>query len=173
MTAKVSRPPLSSSEDLLAYSKEHLFYECQMLFWLLSLWRSRDPTAPPSLEGNARIEATAIHVRNLVEFLFEPRGRFKNAVRAVDFFPPDGWKPHESAGLERAREMANKQIAHLTTERFAGSAPEKQWDFVGLADLELLPVLRRFVDAAPRTTLSSNVVDLVREHTRHIRAGVS
>ncbi len=54
----------------------------------------------------------------------------------------------------------NKQIAHLTTERFAGNSPEKQWPFVALAE-QVRPLLKQFVERANPSALSPRVASVI------------
>jgi len=76
------------------------------------------------------VESYAIHLRALIEFLYEPP-RKPDDLRAGDFVKTDearlrarGPKP---TVLKEAQERAHKQVAHFTKKRFADGAPEKNW----------------------------------------------
>lgn len=110
----------------------------------------------------ALIESAAIHVRNVIEFLY-PRSVRKTDVVASDFLSAGEWnrvRPPISESVSDARDRANVQIAHLTTSRVAGAPPKKAWDFPGLAG-ELQPVLRRFATQASRDWLAENVIAML------------
>ena len=62
--------------------------------------------------------------------------------------------------LEVARIRANKEIAHLTTDRISGTPARKKWDFEGLVEV-LLPVMNLFVATALESRLSPTVVEVI------------
>ena len=148
--------PISSIERpysdayLLEYSSEHLLYELDMFLWLaqvcggdakIAAGSSRDTTRL----SNVLIESFVVHLRNLIDFLYIDAPQ-KTDVVAADFCADGVWKaarPRVSAALETARTRANKEIAHLTTDRLKGSSPAKRWEFVALAK-EIHALLRVF-----------------------------
>jgi hypothetical protein len=134
---------------LFDYSEEHVFYEIDHFFWLAELLgKPNHIINAPSLKDVARlnnilIEGCTIHLRNVIDFLYLAKP-FPTDVVAEDFLPIGDWdkiRPAITSSLDAARTRANKEIAHLTTERIAGAPPAKGWDFPGLAD-ELRPLLR-------------------------------
>lgn len=83
---------------------------------------------------------------------------------AADFFYADEWRavrPQISPSLERARVRANKEIAHLTSERLTGSPPEKRWDVLAVAT-EIRPIMDVFVQRASASRLSPRVASVLR-----------
>jgi hypothetical protein len=178
-SAPITRPFADSY--LLDYSNEHVFYEVDHFFWLADLLdRSSliiNPTSPfgtPSITvtgsapedlkrvNNILIEGFAIHLRNVIDFLYtKPQ---PTDVVAEDFFPLGDWdkiRPPISTTLEAARIRANKEIAHLTTDRMAGSPPAKRWDCKGLAN-EIRPLLQLMSSKALSTRLGPNVAKAIR-----------
>jgi hypothetical protein len=154
---------------LFDYSNEHVFYEVDHFFWLAELWGSPSfGLTAPSVADMARlknvlIEGSVVHLRNIIEFLYPVRPQSTDVV-AADFFPPGDWnkiRPAISSSLEDARIRANKEIAHLTTDRMAGTPPAKNWDFVGLAD-EIRPLLQLMSSQAQSTRLGPNVAGAIR-----------
>jgi len=154
---------------LLAYSSEHLAYEVDMFFGMVELrLRPSFPSllsvsADPIRLNNALIESFVVHFRNIIDFLYVDRPRPTDVV-ASDFFDPAAWesrKPPLSGTLDTARRRANKELAHLTTDRIPGAPPEKIWDFNGLAN-ELRPILRLFVTNGNGTRLSPSVAAAIR-----------
>ena len=77
---------------------------------------------------------------------------------------PGGWegiRPAISPRLEAARIRANKEVAHLTTNRITGSTPEKAWDVVNLVT-EIRSLMRLFAKNAVATRLSPEVAAAIR-----------
>jgi hypothetical protein len=171
MTVPSSTPVRRPFADryLTAYSAEHIVYEIDMFFWLAELCGNALPglAAPSAADTtrlrNALIEAFVVHFRNLIDFLYLDKLMATDVV-ADDFFPPGAWgklRPAITSNLEAARIRANKEIAHLTTERMAGSPPKKAWDFQGLAS-EIRPLLRLVAAHALGSRLSPNVASAIR-----------
>lgn len=113
--------------------------------------------------NNALIEVFAIHLRNLIDFLYLVRPQQTDVV-AADFCATDVWeavKPRISISLEAARVRANKEVAHLTSRRIAGTPPGKEWDPRALA-AEIRLLLQLFVAKAEATRLSPDVAAAIR-----------
>lgn len=139
---------------LRRFSAEHLRYEIGMFVETATVLAQIMPTQVPKVIKNALVESFAIHVRNLIEFLYLPANPKSDDVTAdhyVDNIP--AW--HAARGkmpkdLVRAKRRANKQIAHLTRARYQGQARQKQWNLLRLRDL-LVPRLKKFArHASPR-----------------------
>jgi len=154
---------------LLTYSAEHVAYEFDMFLWVAAVCsnpstRFGAPTAPDAgCLNNVMIEAFAVHLRNVIDFLYLDSPKQTDVV-AADFFAPNAWdtlRPSITTTLEIARVRANKEVAHLTTDRIAGSPPVKGWDFQRLA-AEIRPLLRLVADNALATRLSPNVGAVLR-----------
>ncbi len=163
-------PPLQSPPDLLAYSGEHLVYEVQMFFGAISACRA--PVGSNHFLRMASVEAFASHLRNLIAFFYPDRFRaFDNDVLAWHFLSPraslkewfDQWskaRPPLSSTLERAKVRADREVAHLTTERITGRPPEKVWPVVSLGR-EMRGILRIFVSVSDPTRLSGAVAAVI------------
>jgi hypothetical protein len=157
-----------SEAFLSTYSDEHLFYECDMFFWLAQVCGSGAtlgaPTAADATRmSNVLIEGFAVHLRNVIDFLYLDRPQ-KTDIVAADFCTPGTWvtvRPSISQTLETARGRANKEIAHLSTQRIAGSAPGKAWAFKLLAS-ELRPILHLVARHAVPGRLGSRLVAVLR-----------
>jgi hypothetical protein len=139
-----------------------------MFFSIVKIHHQLALLVAPSMEhlkyiNNAIIEAFGIHLRNIIDFLFIDDPKPSDIV-ASDFLIPHEWmalRPPISPTLQIARVRANKEIAHLTTERIFGTPPQKQWDFDGLAG-EIRQLLRLFVTHAKTTSLSPIVTSVIR-----------
>jgi hypothetical protein len=150
-----------SDQELLDYSGEHVAYEVSMLKW------TRDMLARGGIGIPLRyalIESWVVHLRTLVEFLCPRRPR-DNDVIAADFFDdPEEWgrtRPSLSESLESLREAwvrADKELAHLTTNRKGPEDPSKGWAVHDLTD-DLLCMLRKFSEKASKTKLHQKVRD--------------
>jgi hypothetical protein len=157
-----------SDSYLLGYSDEHVFYEIDHFFWLAQLLGggtiALGASSPADITrlNNILIEGFAIHLRNMIDFLYvDP---YPTDVVAADFFHSgdrNKIRPAITNSLEAAKVRANKEIAHLTTERIAGAPPAKRWDFPGLAD-ELRPLLRLVSARALPSMLSPKVGAAIR-----------
>lgn len=170
MTVPSASPvrPFSDSY-LLGYSAEHVVYEFDMFLWLAAVCSNPLVTlgAPTPADAtrlsNVLIEAFVVHLRNIIDFLY-PNRLQRTDVVAEDFFAPNAWqslRPAISSTMDAARVRANKEIAHLTTDRIAGSPPAKAWDFEGLAR-ELRPLMELVADNALPTRLSPKVAAAIR-----------
>ena len=144
----------ASSIELTSFAGEHLFYEAQMFLAAreaLRLARSQ------SFEMNTRIEVCVVHFRNLVDFFYLAKPKVDDVVAA--HYVPD-WerqRPALSTPLEKARSRANKEMAHLTTRRIAGSVPEKAWDFNALST-EMRPVIKSFLNLVALGKVPQNTI---------------
>jgi len=169
MSVSSSSPVRFSDSYLLSYSGEHVAYEFDMFLWLAGVCsnpsvRLGAPTPADTLRlSYVLIESFAVHLRNVIDFLYIDRPKHSDVV-AADFFDPNVWqglRPARSSTLDDARVRANKEIAHLTSGRITGSPPEKDWDFAGLAD-EIRPLMRLVVENALATRLSPKVAAAIR-----------
>lgn len=161
MTSPPKRP--FSDGYLLKYSREHVYYEFDMLLGLADLFTRVSKISAPSDHDaqrikNALVESSVIHVRNVIAFLYlDDPG--ETDVVAADFYAPGVWKarrPELSSTLAKAKRRANKEIAHLSSSRMSGAPPEKLWNFPALAS-ELLAIMRFMVSGADGLKLSPNV----------------
>ena len=163
MGTSATRP--FDDDYLLAYSEEHVVYEVKMFLALVAV---REATISSVSGGlivllkNAVIEATVLHLRNLIEFLYNDDPRPSDVV-AGDFFTTPSWdtiRPEISEHLESSRRRANKEMAHLTTGRRPSEDKAKRWDILRLRE-ELMPVLRLFVDRADPDKLAPGVAPML------------
>ena len=117
-----------SSEELVEAS-EHVCYEIWMMHHM-----GRSLSTGLAGQGpihNSFINSFAVHVRNLIEFLYESKGESKSdAILAEDYFDTaTDWtsmRPKQSIELKKAKIRCEKQVAHLTYTR----DQKEPWDFV-------------------------------------------
>lgn len=96
---------------------------------------------------DAVLESFALHLRNLIEFLFDKVKQPDNA-RAEHFFSdPARWRAlvgDKPDDLDKAQIQAHKQISHLTYDRIGA---DKRW-YVGDLAEKLHGFIRAFLDNA-------------------------
>ena len=149
MKKEKNRTP--SAINLTVFAGEHLFYEIQMFLAA----RVFSPGSP--FEKNAKVEVSALHLRNLIKFLYPSDNPKDDDVIAADYL--SGWndrRPEITTSLKMARVRANKEMGHLRSKRIEGGPPKKAWDF-DTPRRELRSVISTFVDlrpAMPEQTIS-------------------
>ena len=159
--------PLSDPTRLAAYSAEHLAYEVRVLFLAIGSGRATLGSNHQSLLvflKNARVEAFANHLRNLVCFLYPDQFTvMRDDVCAHHFIDAadalQAWTSARGAlsdTLRNAKARADKEMAHLTTQRLEPSDAGRDWDMIALGD-EVRTVLKAFVAAADTRRLSPTV----------------
>jgi len=108
----------------------HLWYEFQMF---LALTQELSKGYPAGTINNALLESFALHVRNLIDFLYNDNSS-SDDVFAGDFFQrKEDWikiRPHITPLLDKAKKRANKEVSHLTYARINITPEEKKWYFV-------------------------------------------
>jgi hypothetical protein len=157
-----------SDQYLLEYSAVHVHYEVDHFFWLAGLLSPRVLIGAQSTDDGRRIsniliEGFGLHLRNVIDFLY-PRNLRPTDIVAADFLLNGKWDTIRSPITETlmtARTRADKEMAHLTTERIFGAPPEKDWNFQALAN-EVRPILRLMCDNALSTRLAANVAAAIR-----------
>ena len=149
-----------SAKEMQAVS-HHLHYEVWML-QSTAKGLASGVFGKGNTVANAMLEAFALHLRVVVDFLY-PRGRELKAddVLASDFFDsPEQWcKVRDKHIIKEsrkvlmdARDKADKQMAHLTYSRLKVTATEKNWYFVKVAD-EAQKAIKVFADSVSKAKL--------------------
>ena len=140
---------LVTDDDYWKYSDDHIAYEVEMFSWLAAFLsdpstRLLAPPADAKRLNNALIESFALHLRNLLEFLFDHKNR--DHIVAEQFCEAGAWKldpKDKPAVLGKAWGAANEQIAHLTDKRKPRDSPDKVWPCKEIADA-IRPLIERF-----------------------------
>jgi hypothetical protein len=151
-----------TDQELLDYSREHVYYEIDMFLHAARLLCQ--PMLHP-LVTNIALESFVIHLRNPVAFLYPSRILSDDVVAAQ--FCDAARFAHEcpmTPVVDAARERANKEIGHLTTKRMAGSPVAKRWDVSGLTG-EMINALQSFSALASSDRLHPRVKDQIRAAT--------
>lgn len=143
------------SLEQLRQISAHLHYEVEMLSSAARGLASG--IASGSAMNNALLESFAIHLRNLVEFLWPEKPKNDHVI-AQDFFPlADDWKklcPPIPKEVREARIRAAKEAAHLTYARLLVVPDKKAWAYVSLMN-EIMKTFKLFLQHVPKETLDS------------------
>ncbi len=153
------------------YSREHVWHETHMFFQAAAAMLSGVELRSLSpgvlfLVQNATVEVFGLHLRNLFDFFWPPKNKKPQDtdVIAADFFDekrlPDDF-PKLSPLAASARVRANKELAHLTTERKHPADPTKPWPVHELA-AETAELVKHFVQGASPSKLNSSYTSQVR-----------
>jgi hypothetical protein len=167
MAARVQTRSPGTALELQSDSKT-LLYEFQ-LFCGTAAQLSLTPSPYNTTVQNALVESFAIHCRALIAFFFahdkdnEAGNVLPTDVLAAYFFPDDApWAnfcPRIIAQMKNAKRQADKEIAHITTDRRDVNQPggkESRW---AISDIhaELRTVMKAFLHNAPETLFASGV----------------
>lgn len=121
--------------QMRAFAEEHLNYEYQML---MATAIELSNSSHPQHVRNSLLESFTIHLRALVDFIWEPQRLRDDDAVASDFFnSPEKWlnvRPSFPDALEPARSRTGKEVAHLTYARLDVTADAKRWHIVDMAN---------------------------------------
>ena len=151
-----------TDKELLNYSHEHLLYEIKMFTGVSKINTENFSGGDKQFITNVVLESFAIHLRNLINFLYPINPVRDTDVVAKYFFAnQDDWGkicPILSKTLEKARTRANKEVGHLTVERIAGTNNlDKAWKIGGLVD-EVIPIIKLFSKHADENKLDKDIL---------------
>ena len=171
----MKHPNHMSDEELREYSDRHLAYEVDMLRWSGSILYAYVPPPvgiPPAENplkkptSNAFLESFAIHARNLIDFLYL-RNHYRND-RPTDVLLEDylgGELPPQSLPaitplLQNAKKMADKQVAHLASNRLLYGVMDRAWAFT-LIYADITTALRAVLPLLPDQRVAPSLRDIL------------
>lgn len=170
-TIPPSAPSTRPFQDkyLFDYSNEHLLYECRQFFWasnvldqgLFAQWTSDEHQQ--TLIKNTYIENYVLHLRSVIDFLCPSNSPRKTDITANDFCASGVWAPLVSPIpilLADARTRANKEIAHLTSDRSLLTDQSRPWACNQLSK-EITMILRLFRKHAETNRLGTQVINFI------------
>jgi len=127
-----------TENQLRDFAAEHLTYEANMLSATAQLLATGGQNHAIK---NALLESFTIHLRALIDFLWEPdKPRPDDAVASDYFASIEDWKDVQPAfppTLDPARKRTGKEIAHLTYSRLSVTTEQKQWKVLDMANAVL------------------------------------
>jgi hypothetical protein len=130
-----------SEGELREYACSHVLYEIRHF---VRAAQACDAAWYGLFPENFAVEVFALHTRNLLDF-FAPRNPRETDACAHHFYK-DWEPPEEGIVLREARWMADKHIAHLTTDR-TDDLDLKTWSVEAIV-WTLKPTIERFADGA-------------------------
>lgn len=146
-----TKPRKPRTETDLRDASSHLTYEIDMLWGSARVHANGSGLLSAEIK-NALVESFAVHLRNLLDFLYLENPRPDDVI-AEDFFDtPEIWvtnRPAKSQILKAAHTRAHKEVSHLTYNRLSLTPENKVWQQGELLN-EIVPVLKRFVELVPR-----------------------
>lgn len=143
-----------TEKQMRAFAEEHLVYEARMLFAAATELTNG---GHPKHITNALLESFAIHLRALIDFLWERDVKPDDAL-AKDFFEtPNQWqemRPVIPAVFSSVRKRVGKEIAHITYARLHVEPEAKPWPITEMAQ-EMHAALAIFIDYADAALLGA------------------
>lgn len=141
------------ADEELREASEHLHYEMWMLTCLAHGIGSGIAGQGPI--AKALLESFVIHVRVLMDFLYNDKPQIDDVI-AEDYFPsPDDWlkvRPKLTEMLKLSKKRAGKEVADLTYARLDVTPETKPWPFVQIAN-EISSVIKIFLRYVPKSKL--------------------
>jgi hypothetical protein len=155
-----------NNQQLFEYFAEHIRYEVQMLLNATSgiLQKLK---VPQGIE-HMPVESYAIHLRNLITFLYPFFPRNTDVCAKNFFINEDTWenlRPALSTSLLNAKNRADKEVGHLTTSRQSGVSKGKEWNVKELTG-ELMPLIKLFCESADKVKIGSLIDESLAFHTK-------
>ena len=154
-----------SDSDLKSYAEVHIQYEFDMLLWSARVLAFLSPVANKGhldwVVFNGLLNTFAIHARNLTLFLYS--GDKENIQPSdvvienyIDQAILKRCRPQISDLLNMVITKANKQVAHLTTDRIQYEKDGKAWNFIEIA-LEIKRIFSKIASFIPDEKISENL----------------
>ncbi len=143
------------SKEKLKQISHHLWYEFSMF---LALPQELAKNQEVEVLSNALIESFAIHVRNLIDFLYKDNSS-SDDVFAGDFFKDKkDWikiRPPITSLLNKIKKRTNKEASHLTYKRIHVTPEEKKWNFSDITQ-DMFSAFEVFIENVDKVFLDSN-----------------
>jgi hypothetical protein len=168
-------PPWSPDLGYRQTLSEHLLYELQMTFMLASRLDGGAGTVLNVNARNAEVEAFAIHLRQLIEFLWieQPQTEAWRNAFAADYFESGRWRQLRPARPEALGRDFHKSIgwgaAHLTYDRADVTGNDAWWQ----VRVHVIPLARAaecFVENVDPDELAPGVQEAMAECVREFLA---
>lgn len=160
------KPPNSLSDsELKQYADEHIQYEIDMLIWstgiLAFLAAKKAEGYLPWAINNGLLNTYSLHARNLINFLYSrSKGTdYPTDIILEDYVHADAISnslPEITPHLEEALTKANKQAAHLSTNRIQYEQSGKEWLFIELSK-QILVAFAPIAPHIPKSRISESL----------------
>ncbi len=148
--------------QLRDFAAEHLTYEVDMLLATALLLGTGNHELPMK---NALLESFTIHLRALIDFLWESDNPRPDDAIATDYYAStDKWhrvRPVFPTALDPARKRTAKEIVHLTYTRLTVTTEQKRWNYFDMANA-ITEALVEFRTNALPSRIGDALLDLKR-----------
>ena len=128
---------------------EHFNYEVEQMFFAANELANFGDPMKNILLFNTFLEAWVLHFRNITEFLYRKSSKWEDqtlAIKYVRYWFSDNICPKIRRLLENGWSKADKQIAHLSSDRVKiADAGNKPWQYKELT-LQLIDTINLFYD---------------------------
>ena len=107
--------------------------------------------------ANALLESFVIHVRAVMDFLYNDSPQPDDVIAEDYFTSPDEWRkvrPDLTELLKSSKRRAGKEVAHLTYARLDVTPETKPWAFIQIAN-EISSIINIFLQHVPKSKLGS------------------
>ena len=144
---------INRTDQELREASDHLHYEIWMLTSLAHGIGSGIAGQGPI--ANALLESFVIHVRVLMDFLYNDNPQPDDVIAEDYFSSADEWRkmrPELTELLKLSKWRAGKEVVHLTYERLEVTPETKPWPFVQIVN-EITSVINVFIQQVPKSKL--------------------
>lgn len=156
-----------SSEDLIEFSKQHLFYEIWMLYRVIDMlgsetYKLSEENSQNQVLFNALLESMIVHARIVLDFLYCKRLKSDDAIASDYFLNPSDWEsllPKKTKVLRAVLDRSNKELAHLSYLRLRVVSDKRPWRIANIKN-DIKNIVNLFLEKADAKLLHSDVYDL-------------
>ena len=147
------------TDKLIEFSKEHLFYEIDMLY---GVSRTLISETENIYIYNALLESFIIHASVILDFFYEPQMNPDDA-KAVHYMADiKKWKallPPQSEEFKKFQRKRNKEVVHLSYRRLEVKPEEKIWG-VRRMTRQIKRIVDLFLDTASPQCIHPKLYEL-------------
>ena len=157
----MGKPAHISSQQLIDFSGEHLYYEIKMLFGVRALLKKG---VQDQYVYSALLESFIIHTNIILDFFYKPQTKPDDAKAAHYIRDLIGWKrdlPAYEGYFRKFNRRRSREVVHLSYKRLETKGNEKLWSIEKTTDhIKRLIVL--FLDKADPALLHPKIYELKR-----------
>ena len=152
-------PPQISKKRLIDFSKEHLYYEIDMLYG--SVKTLVDGVENPYIY-NALLEAFVLHTSIILDFFYKPQIK-RDDARAIHYISDRkswaGALPPYDRHFRKFSQKRNKDVAHLSYKRLDVPQEGRSWGAVKIVK-EIQKIVDTFLDKADPKLIHPRLYEL-------------
>ena len=156
-----------SAENLIEFSKQHIFYEVWMLYRVVDMLANKKyKLSKDDMENqvlfNSLLESMIVHSRIILDFLYCKRIKPDDAIASDYFSKPSEWEsllPKKTPAIRAIINRSNKEMAHLSYLRLTVKPEERSWEVVKVKN-DIKNIIDLFLEKADVKLLHSDVYAL-------------